>query len=81
MRVYDLGSTFRVAVSSQEVQDFRAKWPCSGLSTKNGIAFEYDKRNGDLVDVRHSDSEDGAALAALSHDAQAYGERRLGIKR
>ncbi|MEK6879011.1 MAG: hypothetical protein AABY22_05355, partial [Nanoarchaeota archaeon] len=36
--------------------------------------FEFDKRNGDLVDLQGPgvDSADGSALLAMSHDAQAW---------
>lgn len=75
MRVYDQGSCFRVTVSADEVYEWSKRWPCSGLH--GAISFTFDKRNGDLVDVAHPGSEDGAALVALSQDAQRYGETKI----
>ena len=77
-RVYDQGSFYRVAISAREVCDWRDRWPCSGLGAR-GYSFTFDKRNGDLVDHNAPESHDGEALVALSHDAQAYGARKLGI--
>ncbi len=74
MRYYDNGCFYSVAVSRAEVEAFKATWPCSGLPDR-AIWFQFDKRNGDLVDIRPSDI-DGEDLLALSHDAQAYGKRR-----
>lgn len=79
MRVYDLGCFFLVRVSRSDVRSFKDRWPCRGLPTVP-ISFEFDKRNGDLVDVLSrpdSVNFDGPALLALSQDAQAYGLSRL----
>ena len=79
MRVFDNGIFYTVTVSSREVEDFADTWPCSGLEFKP-VTFQFDKRNGDLVDSnydRHHPSADGGALFALSQDAQAYGAKRL----
>lgn len=78
MIVKTSGTFFRVRVSRKEVSDFRANWPCSRLPDR-AITFEFDARNGDLVDV--TDGVDGDDALALSYDAQAYGERMLGIAR
>ena len=44
------------------------------------IRFEFDKRNGDLVDISPDSSGfDGPDLLALSEDAQAYGKRVLNL--
>jgi len=47
------------------------------------IWFQFDKRNGDLVDIQPSNWEergaDGTAMVALSQDAQAYAKRKLGL--
>jgi hypothetical protein len=77
MRTYDNGSFYTVTCSEHDVRDFKSTWPCSGLPTRS-ISFQFDKRNGDLVDIRpDSQHFDGPALVALSQDAQAYGKKRL----
>jgi len=74
MRAFTNG---RVAVSEQDISDFIREWPASGLYGLRGVTFVYET-NGDLVDIyyKNGDSEDwdGAALAALSEDAQEYME-------
>ena len=80
MRYYDNGCFYSVSVSRDEVEAFKASWPCSHLPNKS-VWFQFDKRNGDLVDMRPSNLEergaDGSAVLALSQDAQAYGKRKL----
>ena len=76
MRAYDNGCFYSVSVSADEVSAFKDQWPCSGLPDDTSLWFQFDKRNGDLVDLRPS-NVDGDALLALSHDAQAYGKRKL----
>ena len=79
MRVYDNGCFFTVAVSARDVETFKRSWPCSGLPSR-AVAFQFDKRNGDLVDItpyRYAHRFDGPAAVALSEDAQAYGRKRL----
>ena len=78
MRVRDLGSAFNVSVSRWEVQEFGESWPCAELPDK-GITFQFDKGNGDLIDVWPNDI-DGPAVLALSQDAQEYGSKRLKLK-
>jgi hypothetical protein len=81
MRVYDQGAFFQVAVPVGDVSDFNRGWPCSNIPVK-AIAFTFDSRNGDLVDIEpDSSSFDGDALVALSHDAQEYGEGKLRAKK
>lgn len=81
MQCFDNGCFYTVTVTRNEVDQFARRWPGSGLSAKP-VTFQFDKRNGDLVDtndqVNHPHA-DGAALVALSHDAQAYGKQRLGL--
>lgn len=77
MRAYDCGSLFTVSVSRREVEAFKRNWPCSGLPDR-AVSFQFDKRNGDLVDL-WPDTLDGEAAVALSADACAYGARRLGL--
>ena len=80
MRAFDQGAYYRVTVSANEVADWKRYWPCSGLPSRS-LSFTFDKRNGDLVDTNAPESVDGAALVALSHDAQVYGRKRLRLSR
>ena len=70
MRVSDRGAFVRVYVSRQEVREFTDQWPGSNLPDR-AVWFEFDKKNGDLVDMEPSDM-DGEDAAALSQDAQEY---------
>ena len=80
MRAYDNGAFYSVAISSADVIAFMRTWPCSGLSGR-GIWAQFDKRNGDLVDMRHSPrDQDGPAMLALVNDGQSYAKRKLGIE-
>lgn len=80
MKAYDNGSLFSVSVSADDVDSFKEQWPCNGMPSRP-IWFQFDKRNGDLVDMRPSNWEeqgaDGSAMLALSQDAQNYGIKRL----
>lgn len=76
MRARDNGCFYSVSVSEDDVRTFKAQWPCSGLPTRS-IWFQFDKRNGNLVDLRCAVAVEGEALLALSQDAQAYGKKRL----
>ena len=81
MKTYDNGCFYTVMVSRAEVEVFKWQWPCSGLPDSN-VWFQFAKRNGELVDIgpyRISDQVDGDAAIALSHDAQVYGAKRLGV--
>ena len=76
MRAFDQGADYRVTVSANDVAEWKRYWPCSGIPSRS-LSFTFDKRNGDLVDTDAPESADGAALVALSHDAQTYGRKRL----
>lgn len=76
MRTYDNGIFFTVACSETDVSDFARKWPCFG--NVRSYWFQFDKRNGDLVDTNHEDGEtDGSGICALADAAKAYGAKRL----
>ena len=64
---------FSVVVTAWGVAAFNALWPCSRLKEKP-IRFEF-AGNGALVDIPFGGETDGEELLALSHDAQAFGER------
>lgn len=59
----------KVIVSRDEVNRFRASFPCSGLYDRS-YWFEFDKSNGDLVDTDVPEHSDGEGSSALSRDAQ-----------
>lgn len=68
-----------IVVPEHGVVAFMRSYPRSGLSGKP-IVFEFDRRNGDLVDLyelredgtRGGDPHDGPALLALSQDAARF---------
>ena len=79
MRAYDNGCFFTVLCTESDVAQFAATWPCFG--DVKTYWFQFDKRNGDLVDTNHLESDaNGSAIAALSLDAMAYGARRLRLR-
>jgi len=79
VKYHDNGCFHSVTVSRAEVEAFKDTWPCSGLPERS-IWFQFDKRNGDLVDMRGVGDYDGPDLLALSQDAQAYAEKTLKIE-
>ena len=82
MRVFDNGSLYSVTVFQREVETFKNSWPCSTLPDA-AITFQFDKRNGDLVDItpyQLADRVSGDDAVALSQDAQAYGAKRLKLE-
>jgi len=77
MKYQDNGCFHSVTVSRDEVEAFKEQWPCSGIPSRS-VWFQFDKRNGDLVDMRPSlESSDGGAVVAMSQDAQAFALKRL----
>ena len=80
MRVRDKGAYFAVSLSAEEVEAWKRRWPASGLPSRS-VTFEFEKRNGDLVDItpyKYAHLFDGAAAVALSEDAKEYGVMKLG---
>lgn len=79
MRAHDNGSLYSCSVSARDVAAFNARWPCSPIPER-AHWFQWDKRNGDLVDMTPDTTAwDGTALLALIDDAQDYAELRLDI--
>lgn len=79
MKAHDNGCYFSVTITSREVEDFSQSWPCSGFDFKP-IWAQFDKRNGDLVDIKHNHTNaDEGALAAIIQDGQNYAAKRLGL--
>lgn len=70
MKYHNNGCFHSVTVSAAEVQAFKDHWPCSTLPDK-AVWFQFDKRNGDLVDMK-PDGMDGTDVLALSQDAQQF---------
>ena len=76
-RFHDNGCFYTVSLSAADVIEWAASWPCYG--PRRALWFQFDKRNGDLVDMpsdRAADNDPSGVLA-LSHDAQAWGRARL----
>jgi len=69
MKAYDNGCFVTIRVSTNEVDDFKSRWPCSGLPSRP-IEFCFEKKNGDLVDIKPD--IDGSAAVALSEDAWKF---------
>ena len=66
-----------VTVTTRDVAEFAASWPCSGLRARP-VTFEFDAR-GNLVDSndqRQHPRADGSAMLALCDDAKAYAASR-----
>lgn len=76
MKLIDNGCFYSVSVSRSEVISFKSKWPCSGLPDR-AHWFQFDRRNGDLVDLTPN-RHDGPALLALSQDAQEWAIKQMG---
>jgi hypothetical protein len=83
------GSVYTVLVTNAEVCEFARSWPANRLDTDGEYIFQFDARNGDLVDVSAMtdegiardilEDEDGDWLAALSNDATLVGAEALGL--
>lgn len=68
MRYRDNGSLYSVNISAQDVEVFAQRWPCFGRC--RAIWAQFDKRNGDLVDLEGDAGMDGSGVLALLQDAQ-----------
>ena len=85
LRYRDGGTWYTVAFSRDDYDDWRrgrATWSPSGLfpfpcapsmPTKRGF-FQFDRRNGALVDMAPTDDWDGDAIVAFSADVQAWAQ-------
>lgn len=82
MKAHDNGCFYSVTIERRDIEAFKPTWPCNGLPVRP-IWAQFDKRNGDLVDLTPSNLEergaDGGALLALIADGQAYAKKRLKI--
>lgn len=78
MKITLIGVHVQVMMSRKDVDAFKASYPCSGLPSR-AITFEFNTRNGDLVDIFPDSSKfDGPALLALSQDAQEFAVKAVG---
>lgn len=76
MRAFDNGSLFTVACTADDMERFATRWPCFG--SRRPIAFTFEKRTGDLVDIsRDTSANDAAGIQALAADAEKYGRAAL----
>lgn len=70
MRYIDNGCFYSVAISKREVEDFAERWPCFG--SRRALWAQFDKDNGDLVDIRGDSGMDGSGVLALLEDAKTF---------
>lgn len=78
MRAILSGSTYRVELDESDVLEWAERWPCYG--ERHAIAFEFERRNGDLVDIEGEETgTDESGLAALSNDACRAGAELCGL--
>lgn len=75
MKFWSNGSAYTVECTAADVSMFASAWPCFG-ETK-AIWFQFDRHNGDLIDMGDSSGMDEQGVVALSHDAQKYGLEKL----
>jgi len=83
IRVYDNGSLYSISFGEDEIERFMDSWPCSGFDGLRNVWAQFEKSNGDLVDLecnrRHGAGRfDGAAMVALVDDMQREAIRRKG---
>lgn len=84
------GSVYTVTVTNAELCDFARSWPANRFDTDGEYLFQYDARNGDLVDLSAvsadgmereiGEEEDGDWMAALSEEAGMVGAETLGLR-
>jgi hypothetical protein len=68
---------FDVAVTSEDLAAFAAKWPCFGTQTSPAnwrgaaLLLTFD-RKGDLTDIQGDEGLDGLGVSALVDDAKQF---------
>ena len=72
MKLLEILNGNKVRVSRHAIALFNARWPCSTLRSSRAYWFEFDPRNGDLVDTDCPQQDDGPAASALADDCKAY---------
>lgn len=80
IRTTDNGAFYSVSFGEDEVRAFRSRWPASGLGALRTVWAQFDRRNGDLVDLQCNRRDcyrfDGPALAALVSEMQCAATRK-----
>src|SRR5690349_4901545 len=72
------GNFYNVQLSADDVAQWASRWPCFG--ERRPLLFQFDARNGDLVDLGEDESGmDDAGLAALANDAALAGAELLDL--
>lgn len=88
MEAIRFGKNYRVTVHIDEVLSFAKKWPGHHFDLDAEYAFEFDAKNGDLVEIEKyidgklaeaDETEDGPEFVAMSDDACEFGARELGL--
>ena len=74
MKLTSQGAHSCVECDETDVSKFAAAWPCFG--DPRSLAFTFDRRNGDLIDVAGADGLNEPGVLALSNDAQAWANTR-----
>lgn len=78
MRVKDSGGFYGVCFSAADIAAFNRRWP--GSRMRRPFCAEFDKRNGDLVDLTGRGSNvDGPEVTAIVEDGQAHAIQKLGL--
>lgn len=80
IRTRDNGSAYSVSFGEEEIRSFRSSYPGAGMNSLRSIYAQFDRRNGDLVDLQCNNRGchrfDGPALAALVNDMQCAATRK-----
>lgn len=83
MKLRDCDSTIRITMSRDDLYDFAASWPGSGIEWGDRMSVTIDAANGDLVDYAYNgrfpepERVNGLALRALADKANNYAARTL----
>lgn len=86
MEARSRGSVYLVAVSPKELSDFAKSWPGHHFDIDNEYVFEFDRKNGDLIDMNilrgdelHPlpEDQDGPEFVALAEEACRWGAEAL----
>lgn len=80
IRTYDNGAFYGVSIGENEISEFRSRFPASGLGGLRNCWAQFDKRNGDLVDIQCNGKEcdrfDGYPLSVLMRDMQCMATKK-----
>lgn len=88
MEAVNAGKNYRVTVRVDELLAIAQRWPAHNFDLDAEYVFEFDGKNGDLVDVEKfvdgkftvpDETEDGPEHVALAEEACEFGARELGL--